>query len=104
MTRSPKLKRTDNRDQNIEDKRGWSNRRRFDSEQGHRGDVTGRAGMPDRRIEERDHSDRQKKKNELCGIHRKSSVAAVYDRRIISAARTGRGGRRGNRLFTKFGA
>ena len=69
MSRAPKLKRSDGRYENVQDECGRTNDCRRQSEQRHRRDVTGRARVPDRRIEKRDHRDRETKENEMGRIH-----------------------------------
>ena len=90
MAGPPKLERTDRCHQNVQDERGRPNDRRRKSKQSHGRDVTGRARVSDRGIEKRDHRDRETKKNEQSCVH-----LSIYEYR---------GGRRGDRLFIRFGA
>src|SRR6266480_876988 len=77
MSGSPKLKRRDHRNQNVQYQRGWPDGCGYDPEQRHHGDVAGRPGVTDAGIKEGDDANRQEKKNEMPGVHHLSCRANI---------------------------
>ncbi len=69
MTSPPELERANRCNENIKNKRSWTNDGRCQPEKGHRRDVTGCPGMTDRRIKKSDQPDCEKKKNQMCRVH-----------------------------------
>jgi hypothetical protein len=69
MTGPPKLKRGNDRDQDVQYQRGWPDGRGYETEQRHHGDVAGCAGVTDAGIEERDYTDGEKQQNEMRDVH-----------------------------------
>src|SRR5438046_10488826 len=77
MSGSPKLKRRDHRNQNVQYQRGWPDGCGYDPEQRHHGDVAGRTGVTDAGIKEGDDANRREKKNEMPGVHHLSCRANI---------------------------
>ena len=77
MAGPPKLKRGNDRDQDVQYQRGWPDGCGYEPEQCHHGDVAGRAGVTDAGIKERDDADRQKKEDEMRVVHSLSCRAKL---------------------------
>src|SRR5947199_2577081 len=81
MPGSPGTERADDRYQNVQNERSWGNHRRGDTEQGHHRDVTGCAGMANRRIEKRDDTDGCEKKKKMRCIHQPAMIVVRKKRK-----------------------
>ena len=60
MSGAPKLKRCDDRNENVQHQGGWSDGCGSEAEQRHHGDVTRRTGVPDAGIKEGDDANGEK--------------------------------------------
>jgi len=69
MAGPPKLKRRDERNQNVQYQRSRPDGSGYEPEQRHHGDVAGRAGVADAGVEERDDADCQKKEDQIRVVH-----------------------------------
>src|SRR5256886_259881 len=69
MSRAPKLKRANGRNENVKRQRGWSDDGWGDPPKRHHCDITRCSRMTDRRVEKRDETDSEKKQNEMSVVH-----------------------------------
>jgi len=69
MTCAPELERTDGGNQNVKQKRCWSNNRGREAEQRHRRNITRRSGVTHGRVKKGNYAYGKKQKNEMCGVH-----------------------------------
>jgi len=69
MAGPPKLKRRDQRNQDVQYQCGRADGCSRHSKQGHHRDVTGSARMPDAGIKEGDDADSEKQENEVRDVH-----------------------------------
>src|ERR1700719_4317826 len=69
MAGSPELKRADDRDQDVQDKRRRPNHCWCEAEQGHRCDVAGSAGVPNRRVQEGNQCNSETKQGQFSSAH-----------------------------------
>ncbi len=65
MAGSPKLKRRNDRNENVQYQSGWPDGCGYEPEQRHHGDVAGRTGVTDAGIKEGDDADGEEKENEI---------------------------------------
>src|SRR5438105_1708322 len=69
MSRAPKLKRANGRNENVKRQLGWSDDGWGDPPKRHHCDITRCSRMTDRRVEKRDETDSEKKQNEMSVVH-----------------------------------
>ena len=65
MSGSPKLKRRDDRNENVQYQSGWPDGCGYEPEQCHHGDVAGRTGVTDAGIKEGDDADGEEQQNKV---------------------------------------